>query len=346
VNPIVLTIMLAIWQTDDARFLETIRGIPILQDEQKQGSGSLETVDPPTDPVQPKVSIELLSIKSTEPQLVRTVASVPASERYLVSESWCASCPAAKARFLASGGKPQNIVTIAGAAALGHNFSSVPHEFSVSTTATREIVQPPSYRKQWPAAITIGGSRYPSKQSVLNHLRGGGPHANKHWQEWHLESWSVEQLVALHEDDHHGVVPTFETASDDAEAIVTGADPSLDLVAEALALHLAKDTSEQLAGSLFNIEIDTPDSARLWIADLLSKQSVDFPSAGVSARWGGDRTISIGKGKLGVKPGVDMSVRKFGVSVSTTLTGATFADDLSWVTMELANAPDLTVRFK
>jgi len=107
-----------------------------------------------------------------------------------------------------------------------------------------------------------------------------------------------------------------------------------------------KPVPESYSG-LFDIEVESPDSARSWIADMLSKQSVEFPSAGVSASWkGSDRTISVTPGAVRIAPGVTVSVKKFGVSVSTSLTGCSFAEDLSWVKLELVNAPDLTVRFK
>jgi hypothetical protein len=133
-------------------------------------------------------------------------------------------------------------------------------------------------------------------------------------------------------------------------AAISGAQPDPQTIAAALAAHLCR--SESVAdspaafGSLLNITIDTPESARGWIADLLSKQSVEFPSAGVSAQWGGDRTISIAPGKIRISPGAIVSARKFGVQVDATLTGVKFADDLSWLTLELQGAPDLTVRFE
>lgn len=340
-NTIALGLMLAIWQADDSKFLDSIRAIPVIQHEQHD-SGSAEIVDPP------QVTIEFSDLVSSEPQLVRSQIKATTQERYLVSESWCAYCPAAKTRFLQSGGNPENVIDIATAKAMGHQWGGgVPHEFSRTVETTKEIIQPPKYRTQWPAKITLDGTSTPTKDAMLRHLRSGGPHADKHWQAWHLESWSREQLVALHEDDHNGTVPVYLAESDDTTANVSGGEASLDTVAEALALHLVRDVNpEALTGSLFNIEIDTPDSARGWIADMLTRQSVDFPAAGVSARWGGDRSMKIGRGSIAVTPGVDVSVKKFGVSVSTKLTGASFADDLSWVTLELDRAPDLTVRFK
>ena len=339
-NPIALGLVLTIWQVDDGKYLDTIRAIPVIQHEQQSGSAP-EIVQPPT------VSIEFIT-QAGKSQLVRSKVKTQRQERYLVSEPWCVYCPTAKAKFLAEGGKPENVVSIAQAAAMGHNFRSVPAYFTKSVEVETEVVQPPSYRKQWPAVITLDGTSTPTKEAMIRHLRSGGPHADKHWQAWHLESWSKEQLVALHEDDHNGTVPVYGESETRVEAIVSGTAPAVEAIAEALSLHMTRDKVDQslVSSSLLNIEIDTPDDARGWIADLLSRQSVEFPGAGVSASWGGDRTISVGKGKLRVSPGVDVAVRRFGVSVSTTLTGASFADDLSWVTLELKGAPDLTVRFK
>ena len=132
-----------------------------------------------------------------------------------------------------------------------------------------------------------------------------------------------------------------------ATATISNAQLSASTIAAALSAHLQRTQPvPQASTGLFDITVDAPDSARGWIADLLSKQSVEFPSAGVSAQWGGDRTISIAPGKLRISPGAIVSVKKFGVQVTTTLTGVTFADDLSWVTLELKGVPDLTVRFE
>lgn len=81
--------------------------------------------------------------------------------RYLVSEPWCQYCPAAKRRFLAAGHPASNIINIAAARKLGHQWSgSVPHEFTVRTrvrsneqefepaTTTRRIQVQPA-RVQW-----------------------------------------------------------------------------------------------------------------------------------------------------------------------------------------------------
>lgn len=274
-------------------------------------------------------------------------ATAKMQERWLVSEDWCVNCPPAKRRFLSSGGKPENIITIARAAELhGKKISGVPHEYTVQTE--REILQPPSYRRADKMEVELDGKSKPTKAAILNHLRTGGPHQGKHWQAWFLESWDAEQLYALHDDDHFDRVPTFE--NDTVSAIVSNAAASPEVVAGILAAHLLRRghvTEDQAVLGLFEIDVDAPDSARKWAADLLKNQSVEFSSVGVSASWkGSDRQISVASGRIQIKPGATVSVRKFGVSLSTTLRGVLFADDLSWATLELDGAPDLTVRFQ
>lgn len=277
--------------------------------------------------------------------LVKATATV--KERWLVSESWCRLCPAAKTRFLSSGGRPENVITIATAAALhGKNIGGVPHEYTIDVQ--QETLQPPSYRRVKDMQVQLEHKSRPSKAAILNHLRTGGPHHGKHWQAWHLESWDTEQLYALHDDDHAESVPTFDEPV--VTAAISNARPSAEIIAAALAEHLNRqsDKPEKSAVSgLFDITVDAPDSARKWAADMLTKQSIEFPSVGVSASWkGSDRTISVAPGTLRIQPGATVSVRKFGVSLSTTLRGVKYADDLAWCTLELDGAPDLTVRFE
>jgi hypothetical protein len=274
-------------------------------------------------------------------------SSTKISERWLVSEDWCRNCPAAKQRFLASGGQPQNIITIAEAKRLhDKTIGGVPHEYTMQTE--REVIQPPSYRRQNEMTVELNNKKRPPKSEILNHLRTGGPHKGKHWQSWFLESWEAEQLYALHDDDHFDRVPTFDEEA--VSAVVANAQGSPELMAGILAAHLLrreKISEEQAAQGLLEITVETPEGARKWAADLLSKQSVEFPQQGVSASWkGSDRTISVRPGRVQITPGAIVSVKKFGVSLSTTLRGVSFADDLSWTTLELDGAPDLTVRFQ
>lgn len=132
-------------------------------------------------------------------------------------------------------------------------------------------------------------------------------------------------------------------------AAVSGAQLNPDVIAAALATHLAEQSGAEppAFASLFDVSVDVPDSARGWIADLLTAQSVDFPSSGVSVSWkGSDRTISVAPGRIGIEPGASVSITKFRVELTASLDAVAYADDLSWVTLELGGAPDLTVRLK
>lgn len=80
------------------------------------------------------------------------------TERYLVSELWCPACPAAKRRFLASGGRPENILTRAQALQqLGINVGGIPFEYSrqVQVPVKAQHTSPPqSIQVQQPQAQT------------------------------------------------------------------------------------------------------------------------------------------------------------------------------------------------
>lgn len=332
----------------DASILASMQA-PDLPDDFRKSSGTTAAVEPqeaqpaPLPEVPAAVpSIRFESVAALAPQLTATTAKT--IERWLVSESWCSACPAAKTRFLRDGGKKSNIITIAQASELhGKSISGVPTEYTTETEIT--YLQPPTYRLAQRMEVALNKSHTPSKSEILNHLRNGGPHQGKHWQAWHLESWDKEQLYALHDDDHAGSVPTFEP-DPIVSAVIENAQPSAETIAAALSAHLLRAQQVPQASGLIDITVDAPESARGWIADLLSKQSVEFPSAGVSAQWGGNRQISIAPGSLRIQPGATVSVKKLGVQVSTTLTGVTFDDRLSWVTLELKGVPDLTVRFE
>lgn len=297
----------------------------------------------------PSIRFSVIACGGT--QLVKTKGTRTVTQRWLVSENWCKQCPAAKVQFLKSGGDPLNILTIADAKRRhGKTIGGVPAEYQTESTVAVEYLNPSQYRYANSMETFLNGTGTPAKDAILKHLRTGGPHQGKHWQAWHLESWNVQQLYALHDDNHAGSVPTF-AAESSVEATIKNAAPSPNAVAAALAVHLLTEQKEkpvpEAYSGLFDIEVESPDSARSWAADMLSKQSVDFPAAGVSASWkGSDRKISVAPGVIRISPGVTVAVKKFGVSVSTTLNACMFAEDLSWVKLELVNAPDLTVRFK
>ncbi len=336
----------------DASIIASMDGPDLPDDFKKSGTtAAVEAEQQPANPLSPAV-VDPVSKPEIRWEIVASSAGIVKStatvkERWLVSESWCRNCPAAKARFLASGGSKDNVITIAKALELhGQVIDSVPREYTTDKEIT--LLNPAQYRSVEKMEVLLEGSSRPGKDRILKHLRTGGPHQGKHWQAWSLESWSAEQLYALHDDDHAENVPTFESEPP-VVAAISGAQLNPQTIAAALAVHLHQNQglTPPAFGSLFDITVDAPDSARGWIADMLTKQRVDFPSSGLAIGWkGGDRTISVAPGRIQITPGATVCVQKFGVSLSTTLRGVTHGDDLSWITLELDGAPDLTVRLK
>lgn len=137
------------------------------------GSTASTVAVPPAAQAAPPSSPEaepFLEVKKPEPvkapvppppaPVVETQRTV--RQRFLVSETWCPSCPAAKARFLAAGNSPSNVLTIAQARSrFGIVVPHVPYEFTqdvvvssqqkaVSTPARTSTPQRlPVVRTQW-----------------------------------------------------------------------------------------------------------------------------------------------------------------------------------------------------
>ena len=299
------------------------------------------TAEPPT--VTPAAALPVNIEWSTTTAAANTLTShdITTTENWLVSESWCTYCPAARAKFLAEGNPSSRVIDIATARQMGEMWSgSVPHRFS--RQIVRTVLQPPSYRSEWPPRWTLNGDRSPSKGKLLNHLRNDSQHRGKHWQEWYLESWSREQLSALHSDDHNNRVPMY---SEPETAVTATVDtvPTVNVVAVVLAAHL--DDEQPTTSSLINIDVDAPETALEIARKLLIDQR--WESDSISATWeGGDRTISVGANRLSVTPGVAIVARKSILKVSTKLTGVSYDDGLTFVTLELSGVPDLTIRFR
>lgn len=79
---------------------------------------------------------------------------------------------------------------------------------SASSTTTEE---PWRYVDEtWPARVPINGTRTPSKEVLIWHLRGGGTggenHRSDYYASWPLEQMTAAQLVTLHDADHPGVI--------------------------------------------------------------------------------------------------------------------------------------------
>lgn len=116
------------------------------------GTGQQEA----TKPAAPKPPAERPPA-APQPEVI-TPPVVVQQERWLVSESWCPHCPAAKRRFLQSGGRADHVITIAQALQMhGRTITSIPVEYT--TGAVVQAPQPvptrrvrsrlPVVRTQW-----------------------------------------------------------------------------------------------------------------------------------------------------------------------------------------------------
>jgi protein-L-isoaspartate O-methyltransferase len=104
-------------------------------------------------------------VEQPQPAVVRQVRQ----ERYLISEIWCRYCPAAKAQFLRSGGKPENVITIAQARQMGYQnpkwTGGVPHEFTLETIvevpveAAKPTISPTVTQAAMPARYVMYGNQ-------------------------------------------------------------------------------------------------------------------------------------------------------------------------------------------
>mgnify|MGYP003630392172 CR=1 FL=1 len=299
----------------------------------------LET--PGDEDLEPIITFETLAGSSG--QLIRSKATV--TKPWLVSEPWCANCPPAKARFLASGNKNDHVITIAEALEKhGKRISSIPAEYTAAEII--ELIQPPSYRSVGSMKWALNNQTQPSKSTILKHLRGGGPHSGKQWQAWHLESWKTQQLYALHDDDHDDAVPTFDIEAA-VVATVANADSSPETFAAVVALHLMRQTgdAELPVGALFDVTVNVEQSWKNLAKQILTSKQMEFPDAGLSIDWTGQkRSLEISTNAISIQPPVKVTLKKWKFTYSAGLNGLAFTDDLSSVTLDLSGAPDITIR--
>jgi len=75
-------------------------------------------------------SVHVSQSRKSDTQAGLSVTGDTQPQWYLVSESWCVNCPAAKVRFLTKGWPAENVLTIAEAKArFGITVSRIPYEF-------------------------------------------------------------------------------------------------------------------------------------------------------------------------------------------------------------------------
>lgn len=306
-----------------------------------------DPVAPQPVPPEPAPSITFQKVSKASGLVKHTIQV--AGENYLVSEPWCKNCPPAKQRFLAAGNPVKNIISIAEAKSrFGLEVTGVPYEFS-GPSSEKEILQPPSYRKQWPPKWDVTGVKLPSKQQLLSHLRDNKNHAGKHWQAWYLESWDRDQLAALHDDDHDGVVPVYE-AEESILAESTARASTHNLLAafsEAL-LYSSPEPVEATYGSLFDVDLDTPEILPSIIGCLMKDQKYDSPALGLSLSWTGERSFTVNPSSIQIKPAIKASVKRFGITASASVSEIRFNDDYTSVTVITPEVlvPDITINFK
>ena len=156
------------------------------------------------------------------------VSRTTVSERYLISEDWCPNCPAAKAQFLRSGGKPENVITIEQAHQLGYRnpkwSGGIPHQFTLQTvveTHAPQLTSQPHRVQSRNVADQPQNYTEAQRQNDIDHLLTHRSHAGKFTREY-LESLSGYQLIDLHNNDHG--VPTLKGVKTQAKQ-VAGVDP-------------------------------------------------------------------------------------------------------------------------
>lgn len=260
------------------------------------------------------------------------------TEKWLVSEPWCAYCPAAKKRFIEAGNPEDHVITIAKAKELhGRSINGVPAEYT--TEATIQIKQPPSYRRQWPPKWDVQGDATPNKNVLLKHLRTHENHSGKHWSEWYLESWEKEQLAALHDDDHDNKVPTY----DEPTAVEATPDGPVNskLIAATLVEHVQRHRNGDVqvsSGILPTIPLDLPDEFLALLDGMISGGA--SPASGVKLKWpDGERSIAF-------SPNIEITLRKV-VELDIAIDKITVDDrTLTIGVVKPALCPDLKVRLK
>lgn len=116
-------------------------------------------------------------VETTKTKVVQTTTQ---RQWYLVSESWCSACPAAKKRFKAKGWPEANILTIAQCQVrFGFRVPHVPFEFGEPVTQTQTVKTKTKTVVTQPKQVMYGSRMYsgrvcsnPSCQMCLQIQRG------------------------------------------------------------------------------------------------------------------------------------------------------------------------------
>tara|TARA_R110000824_G_scaffold172434_1_gene350355 strand:+ start:64075 stop:65217 length:1143 start_codon:yes stop_codon:yes gene_type:complete len=117
-------------------------------------------------------------------------------------------------------------------------------------------------------------------------------------------------------------------------------------IAEAVVTHLASQEIgfQMPVGGLFDKEVSAPEFVPGLLRDLMSGKVIEIPDAGASVSWTGDhRTVGVDEDGMKFVPAVTVSVKKWGLKISTGLDGLKVSDDGRAVTLLLRRSPDLTL---
>ena len=111
---------------------------------------------PQPDPITPpSVTFNLLS------------SETPAVERFLAIGDYCPACPAAKAKFLSSGGKPENIIDWSEAnKRFGMQIKVIPQEINFKPTAAPQVVATTEGVDATPATVVSVLAAYLEQQAA------------------------------------------------------------------------------------------------------------------------------------------------------------------------------------
>lgn len=171
---------------------------------------------------------------------------------------------------------------------------------------------------------------------------------------------SAADVLAYLRKPEHGVntaADSGEYSATAAAVVVSNADATVDTLAAALAWHLVQQSepdgplgafadSGPTFGAMLEVSATVPDGL-LDVGRRLIDGRAEFPAAGISLDWSGPaRTFTIERGRLTIKPAVNVTLEKWRLKKSCVLDAIAFDDALSSVTLELSGMLDLKVNLR
>lgn len=344
-------------QFTDAAFREHLRSLPIPQPPASQVESRAPVADvarPPSPSVPDSTAGIIVPSVEAEPTRVETVPepipddSIPAEARPKPTIAFSVSASAAVAEKLPRGlmfgapwCDPCKRVKRENPDLIGED-SSYPIQY-IDTTVTdyyREFDLAPSAILNLPTFVVL------DQTGKLHYVevKDGRPLCQK------IGYQTTDELRVWMAEPTHGITPERAETKPDSVATVSGVDPSAEAVAAALAMHLATQANAEIPvgfGDLFSMDYDIDDRLLDTARTFLVTKHVEFPSSGISVDWAGtEPALKLLEGGMVFSPGPVVRLEKWGVSVSTTITGVEYPSDLSSVTIRMKKAPSFTVRFR